>query len=191
MTVVVAVRFTGGVLVGADSAAISDWDHIARRDTKLFRVGPFVIGYTTSYRMGQLLQYGTEGCKLDALVPTGDGHRFMVTEFVPAVRKILKDAGYATVKDNVESGGHFIVAYGRELFVVHSDFQVIEPFDNVTAIGCGECYALGAAWATAGVSPCEIVKTALEAADKYSAGVVRPFHYLSTEKPERGLITEN
>ena len=56
------VGWTDGVqmVMGADSLAASGWDVRVRRDPKLFRLaqpgGPFaLVGFTSSYRMGQLL----------------------------------------------------------------------------------------------------------------------------------------
>lgn len=40
------------VVMGADSAGVAGYDLRIRRDVKVFHAGPFLIGYTSSFRMG-------------------------------------------------------------------------------------------------------------------------------------------
>jgi len=74
--------------MAADSLAVSQWDEVAtHRDPKLFRLpqtgGPdLLLGFTTSYRMGQLLM----GMRPPE-DPTGDGFRYMVSMFIPETRR--------------------------------------------------------------------------------------------------------
>ena len=57
MTVIVAVRDGGKVLLGADSATGGGYDCTASVEPKLFRNGVFLFGITGSWRLGQLLRY--------------------------------------------------------------------------------------------------------------------------------------
>jgi hypothetical protein len=56
------------IFIGGDSAGTDEY-HIARihRDPKVVNNGPFVIGYTTSWRMGHLLTYKLDGPALDQM----------------------------------------------------------------------------------------------------------------------------
>lgn len=89
MTCIAAWRDNGRVYVGADSAGVGGYTLEVRSDEKVFRVGPYVIGFTSSFRMGQVLRYSTT---LPA-PEDWDVNRFMATRFVDAVRGALKTAG--------------------------------------------------------------------------------------------------
>ena len=67
MTVIVALKNKDEVVMGGDCAGVGwNYDIQMRSDPKVFRVGRFVIGYTSSFRMGQLLRFGLHGClKID------------------------------------------------------------------------------------------------------------------------------
>ena len=140
------VGWTDGVqmVMGADSLAASAWDVRVRRDPKLFRLaqqgGPSsLIGFTSSYRMGQLLMGLTLPSDL-----TADPFAWMVDQFIPAVRMRLKDGGYTKIENTREAGGTFLMAYRGRIFEVCDDFQVAENAAGFAAIGCGAAYALGA-----------------------------------------------
>lgn len=57
MTCIVGVTHKGRVYMGGDSAGVSGLDLTVRKDQKVFRNGEFAIGFTSSFRMGQILQY--------------------------------------------------------------------------------------------------------------------------------------
>lgn len=180
MTCIVGLAEQGRVLIGGDSAgANSSWALTIRADQKVFRNGPFLMGFTTSFRMGQLLQY-----KLQVPEQTADqtDFAFMVTTFIDAVRTCLKDGGYAKVESNAETGGVFLVGYRGNIYKVDSDFQVSQPVSGYAAVGCGDDIALGSLHATSSLvgyygsaAPLIRVRMALEAAESLSAGVRRPF----------------
>lgn len=172
MTVIVGLCEEGKVYIGGDSAGVAGYAITIRADQKVFRNGDFIMGFTDSYRMGQLLRY--------AFTPPprrsdNDVFAFMVNDFVGAVRKCLKDGGFAKVENNVEAGGCFIVGYEGRLFSVESSFQVGESACGYYAVGCGDEYALGSLYTSVG-DPRKRVKTALGAAQEFSAGVREPFH---------------
>ncbi len=174
MTCIVGVVDTDGtVVIGGDSAGVAGLDLTVRADQKVFRNGPYIMGFTESFRMGQLLRYAfvpPEEC-----LPGRDLHRFMVTTFIDAVRQCLKDGGYATKDREQESGGTFLVGCNGRLFTIHSDYQVAESKCDYMAVGCGDQAALGAMYATQGQPVKDRVLTALQAAEQFSAGVRGPF----------------
>lgn len=173
MTCIAGLIHEGKVYMGGDSAGISGWDLTIRADRKVFRNGPFVAGFTSSFRMGQLLKY--------SLVPPEhpegmDAHQYMATKFVDAVRTCLKDGGYAKSNSGEESAGAFLVGYRGHLYEISSDYQVGEAEDLYAAVGCGAATALGALCATRSMEPMDRIKLALCAAERHSAGVRGPFH---------------
>ena len=171
MTCIVGKVEGGRVALGADSLGASNYDYCIRKDKKLFRVGEFIIGCTSSYRMIQLIQYKFN----PTAIPDGmDLHEYMVVHFVEDLRSLLKQGGYTKIDSNVETGGEFLVGIRDRLFAVHANFQVAERVDGMDACGCGESYALGAMKAGAGL------EKALQVAEECSCGVKGPFHFLST-----------
>lgn len=175
MTCIVGIEHDGGVTIGADSAGIAGLSVTIRADTKVFRNGEFVMGFTTSFRMGQLLRY--------SLVPPTpadwDIDRFMATEFVTAVRDCLREGGYSRIESGAESGGTFLVGIRGRLYRIDEDYQIGRSVDLYDACGCGEEFALGALHANGGLEPEDRVRGALEAAAHHSAGVAAPFHLVS------------
>jgi ATP-dependent protease HslVU (ClpYQ) peptidase subunit len=57
MTCIVGMVENGKVYIGGDSAGVSGFDYHIREDQKVFQNGDMIFGFTSSFRMGQLLQY--------------------------------------------------------------------------------------------------------------------------------------
>src|SRR5690242_15173484 len=82
MTCIVGlVAADGRVHLGGDSAGIAGYDLTVRKDPKVFRVGEFAVGFTSSFRMGQLLRFAFTPPPIE-----GDLDAYMVTTFVNALR---------------------------------------------------------------------------------------------------------
>jgi len=168
--------------IGADSAGVCGYDIRERTDSKIFIKSSMIFGFTSSFRMGQLIRYQLEIPKHFHGV---DDYEYMCTDFIEAVRKCFRDFGFARIDNNVNSGGIFLVGYRGKLYQVESDFQVGQINSNFNACGCGEDYALGALEIIESNSElsCQTPKNkivdALAVAEKYSAGVSGPFKVLS------------
>ncbi|GAA4950353.1 hypothetical protein GCM10025331_43300 [Actinoplanes utahensis] len=162
----------GSVFIGGDSAGLSGLSLAVRADTKVFRNGGYLFGFTSSFRMGQLIRYS-----LSLPDPGDDLDRFMVTTFVDTLRDCLKTGGWARKDEEQELGGTFLVGVRGRLFTVHDDYQVAKAADGYSAIGCGDQVALGALYATSGrgMRPRARIRLALGAAERFSAGVRGPF----------------
>ncbi|WP_213308213.1 hypothetical protein [Paraburkholderia sacchari] len=172
MTCIVALAHGGTVYMGADSASSDGWSMIERNDPKIFRVGPFLIGFTTSFRMGQLLGYSLTVPERRADV---EPFAYMCTTFIEAVRSCLKSGGYASKQNEREEAGVFLCGYEGRIFRIDSDYHVGESLLNFSACGCGQDLALGSLYSTVGLDAEQRVTTALCAAARFSAGVREPF----------------
>ena len=174
MTCIVGMVDLGKVYMGADSAGVAGSDIRIRRAPKVFINGEFLIGYTSSFRMGQILRYSFNPSK-----PREDTelYKYMCTEFVDSLISVLKDKGFAQEKNGNVSGGVFLVGYRRLLFQVESDFQVGEVYKNYASIGSGSDYALGSLYSTesSGYSTEKRIKLSLNAAQEFSTDVREPF----------------
>lgn len=180
MTCVVGIEDGERVIIGADSAGVAGYAITIRADEKVWRSGEFVFGFTSSFRMGQLLRYNlTPPRRPPESASQRDRDRWMTTEFIDAVRTTLKDGGFAKIDNGVERGGIFLVGWRGTLYRVESDFQVGRAAVGEDAVGCGDELALGALFATRGQAARGRVRKALEAAATYSTGVAPPFRTVS------------
>lgn len=174
MTAIVGIVSAGRVLIGGDSAGVAGYSITVRRDPKVFTVGPYVFGFTSSFRMGQLIRFAFQ----PPAPPSGDSlDRFMVTAWIDQLRETLSKGGWAKVEAQQEQGGCILVGVQGRLFRVDGDYQVGEPADGYGAIGSGEEVALGALHATrdADMFAEDRALAALRAAEHHCAGVVGPF----------------
>lgn len=173
MTCIAGLVEGNTVWIGADSAGVSSGDYglTVRSDGKLFRNGDMLFGFTSSFRMGQLLRHALKVPDHDPRVPV---EKYMATTFIDAVRECLKTNGWASKDRESESGGTFMVGYHGRLFVVHDDYQVGEAADGLDAVGCGYQIARGALFASKEKGKARI-EVALAAAERFSAGVRGPF----------------
>lgn len=176
MTCVVGLVNKGRLYMGVDSAAVSGWTRRTSELSKVFRRGPFLIGYTTSFRMGQLLEHEL------AVPPQQAGvsdMSYMVSTFIESARKLFKERGFTQIESNKEKGGQFLVGFKGTLYSVESDFQVGHMSDGYDAVGSGSDFALGAMAALERLPPQRRVRRALEIAAHFSMGVCGPFHIKS------------
>lgn len=166
--------------MGADSAGVSGLNLRTRTDPKVFQLGGLLCGFTTSFRMGQLLRWKWQ---IPARPEKQSMDEYLATALVDSIRQCFKDGGFAEKKNEQESGGTFLIACEGRLFTIHDDYQVAETSDDFAAVGCGDEYALGALHALRDHRRTEQhVRVALEAAEHFSAGVRGPFLIQSLAK---------
>lgn len=178
MTVIVGLVDNGTVYLGADSSGSNEVHIASRVDPKVFRTGEYVIGYTSSFRMGQLIKYSL---KLPEPPAVGDLMAFMATDFINSIRTCLKGGGWTEVEKNREAGGNFLVGVTGRLFEIESDFQVNEELQQYGACGSGSQLALGSLHTSLnrGFGPRSRLQLALDAAEFFSPKVRGPFHYVT------------
>lgn len=174
MTCIVGIVEKKKVYLGGDSAGVSGWNVTIRKDPKVFRVGEFVFGFTSSFRMGQLIRYQFKPPTHEKAV---DAFEYLSTKWVDALRECFKKGGFASKEKDEEIGGCFLVAYRGRLFKVDSDYQIGESLSKYEATGIGESYALGALRALhkTKIKPKEKLRMALDAAEHFCMGVRSPF----------------
>ncbi len=175
MTCIAGILDKDGVIyIGGDSAGVGGLGLHIRADEKVFVNNKMIMGFTSSFRMGQLLRYKFSPPEFFG---QKDVYDYMVNDFINGVRKCLKDGGFAKKKDEVEEGGTFIVGYKSRLFYVQDDYQIGEMRENFIAVGCGDDIALGSLYSTKNtkMKSEERIELALKSAEQFSAGVRSPF----------------
>lgn len=178
MTCIIGLEENGKAYLGADSAGTAGMQQWTSLVPKLFINGDFTIGYTSSYRMGQILQFANFPKPEDGVY----SEKYMVTQFVEFIRGEFKDKAYSIIKENQETGGFFIVGVSNRVFYIESDYQVQIHADGIYTTGCGEEFARGAMMALKELPPKERILKSLEISAEASAGVAPPFHFLEVKK---------
>jgi hypothetical protein len=166
MTAIAGLVHEGKVCIGADSASVdTSGDIILRKDVKVFKLGSdFIVGYISSFRMGQLLRFTF---KPPSYEEPKDVYEYMCTSFIDELRKCFRD------------GGEFLIGHRGRLFNVQPDYQIAEVVCEYNACGCGYPYILISFYTSRQfgiVDPIIRVKTALHAAETFSAGVRGSFN---------------
>jgi len=170
-----------------DSAGVSGLNITTRKDTKVFerRINgkPMLMGFTTSFRMGQILMF----CDLPQYSGE-DPFEYMVKRFIPCIIREFTEGKYIRSfdedgKKDQKAGGTFLVAFEGRLFLIADDFQVGEDVELFSSVGCGASYAkaslttmdkLGIKY-----SKEERMKLAMEVVAYKSGGVVEPFNLIT------------
>jgi len=185
MTCIVGLVDNKIVYLGGDSAGVAaDFTRTLRRDHKVFKKANMVFGFTTSFRMGQLLQY-------NLVIPRHHSNvsdfAYLCSVFSDALIKCFTEKNYAEVKDNQIVGGTFLVGYRGKLYKIYSDFQVAHSVESYNSCGSGDLQALGALRALEPykLSAVERIKRALATAAHFSAAVAPPFRIVKTSTMER------
>ena len=197
MTCVIGIQEKEGCYIAADSATADEHFSDVTLAPKLFtpaHATDFIIGGTDSWRMLQVLQFGLIcGDLIKAPVEAGIANlmpyqiarerfdcrtefEYIARFFVEAIRKLFKDAGYATVKDGVDTGGTFLVAFRGCLYLIQKDFQVSQYKSDLYACGSGFYYALGAMQMARHIymERKTLLTKTLEATSAYQPAYVRP-----------------
>lgn len=183
MTCIVGLVHDGITYIGGDSLGSNGYSKTVRKDEKVFKLKDSkngVLGYTSSFRMGQLLMYA--GGLIDSRDEPNINHEYLVTKFVPNVISLFEHGGFSQNNSGEKKGGVFLLGYKDRLYKIESDYQVGESTFNYDACGSGEDYALGSLHSThdTGLSPTERIHKALQAASEFSVGVQAPFYIKNT-----------
>lgn len=167
----------GQLYMGADSAGVSNYMVHIRSDRKVFVRQKMIFGFTSSFRMGQLIQYRL---KIPDHPKRMSDHEYLSTRFVDAIRYCFKEGGYCKKEHDREEGGVFLLGYRKHLYHIDSDFQVGLRDDGIDSVGSGGEVAMGSLFTSRAlnISAPDSIRIALEAASHLNAGVRPPFTIL-------------
>lgn len=179
MTCIVGYKHEDRVYIGGDSAGVSGYSIVVRADEKVFKKDDMIFGFTTSFRMGQIIRYCLHIPDHD---PRVDDYKYLCTDFIDALMECYKKKGYELKgKGGDTVGGTFLLGYKGNLYNIQDDFQVGKTVNNFDACGCGEQFAMGAMYILedSNATPEDKITKALEAASYLSAGVTGPYNIVS------------
>lgn len=186
MTCIAGIVKNGIVYIGGDSAGIAGDSLRHRKDEKVFllknNIDNMAFGFTTSFRMGQLLRYGF---KAPDHPKSMNDMEYLCTLFIDAVRNRFKNGGWLERRNDMECGGTFLMGYRGKLYYIGSDFQVGETNNSFDSVGSGREVAIGALHILSSIDSFtvedKIIKS-LEAAEQYNSAVSGPFKIVNTKK---------
>lgn len=154
--------------IGGDTQGSSSSIKMDRKDIKVFEKEGILFGFTTSYRMGQLIKYSLN---IPRILSKEDEHEYMVARFIPELIKLYDESKYLQKDHQGQAqGGIFIAIVNDRLFEIESDFQVNEPNYDYTSVGCGFKLCLGSLFTTykmKNMTVKEKVELALESAIEF------------------------
>lgn len=174
MTCIVGLIHEGNVYLGGDSAGVGGTTIDVRKAPKVFKNSEFMMGYTDSFRMGQILEHNFTP---PVIWPGADLMKYMATSFIEEVRQIFIKCGFNTKSDGQDIGGTFLVGVRDRLFLIERDYQIGELKYSYNACGGGAREAMASFYSTEDIikNPISRVNMALRAAAEFNNGVTAPF----------------
>jgi 20S proteasome alpha/beta subunit len=129
------------IMVGDKIGVRSNEAYIMNDDTsKVFINGKFLIGYTTSFRMGQIL----ENMSFPEQTSKQTDIEYMCTTIVDKLIETFSSNNFGESISGVQKNGEFLIAYRDKLYHMFPDFSVGLHQSKYGAVGCGAQYAMGA-----------------------------------------------
>lgn len=182
MTCIVGIIDEAGKAhIASDSLGSNGHTKGIYKNKKIFKKGNMLIGYTSSYRMGQLLEHSmvVPERKVNQILDN-----YMYIDFVNAIRNLFKDNGYLCINNNVESIGEFLILIEGRIFIMHNDLSMLESSDNFDSCGSGEDYARSTMYNLTNdekLTPKEKLSKAIDTATQYVTTVGGEFQYLTND----------
>lgn len=187
MTCIVAIKDNGNIHMAGDLMGSDGFRGKVYDKSKVFIKEGFILGYTSSFRMGQLLEY--------AWVPPTQGvgqddDSYIYVDVVNSFKSLFMDNGFGN-KDKVEiETGEFIFGWNGRLFLHQSNHSLLES-DHYVTTGSG-CYHAEAAIASlieyghkGAVEDCEfMLSSAIEVASRFVTSVSKEYTYKVLEGKE-------
>ena len=149
-------------------------------EPKVFHKNGFMIGYTTSFYMGQLLKHVWE-------VPEKNDSEGVDYYLHNTIRKSLINMFKINNFGEHENGyniGDFILIYDSRIFTVYADMQIFEH-KYLSSVGCGDVAARAAieAYLNSGVSiqPEDMLTSTMEIVSNICCGVSKDYDIIDNK----------
>jgi len=178
MTIIVGFTKNNKVYIGGDKLASDSYFKEEIKSSKVFKNKHLLIGFTTSFRFGDILEYSFEPPS-DRKSYMSDKH-YIVDSLIPAIRKTLEHNKYCD-SDSTSESGTALIGYNGNLYKLQDDWSIIQNSTNIMAIGSGAEYALGALEVLHKTekSPKKILSKVIKITSKYSPSVSKANTVLS------------
>lgn len=188
MTLIVALKDKDSVWMGGDSGGFtSDYHGRTEVDEKIYRNGPFVIGYAGSFRIGQIVRYDfvppKKGYPKSANKASNeDWMLYFIKHFIPDLKKCISSNDAET---EIEDAVLLIAVKNKFFEIALKTYQVEKCSDKFTAIGGGYCYALPALSVLekecSHLNAQTKIEKAMDASSEFYMGIRKPYTILNTK----------
>ena len=196
MSVVVAIKKDGKVIIGADSQSTrgsSKRTLTNPNNYKIWRVldaENCLMAHVGLAREANILRVTRELIPELIQIKDGVGFSFVVKKLVPSLFDVLEEYRALKKEDGVPRfDSSFLFAYKDRLFYISGNGTVIE-IDDYCAIGSGESEAIGSLTSTEGEPCVERIKKAINAAAVNDVHVDYPVIVTDTESMEFEVFYE-
>lgn len=188
MTCIAAMVYGNEVFMAGDLMGSNGFTKKTYTDSKVFKNGDFVIGYTSSFRMGQLLQFNwSQPPRVEGL----SDREYLQLDVIESMRTMFNTYGYG-VKDGLEDiGGNFLIGYNGSLYEMQPNFSVLKN-DDFAAIGSGQYHAEAvlATLINEDCAPTEVLSKAIETAARFTTSVSAECTFVTTYVPTEEEVME-
>jgi len=168
MTCIAVVRHENKIYMAGDRGASDDGTILALTAPKVWKLGPYLIGYAGSMD-GERLRYNFN----PDIPDLRDTDKFMQTKFIKQLKKFYTDWWVDTGKDS--DFGLIIAVKGQIYEHSSSDMSLSKYEVDYLAMGSGAEYAYGALHATEKIKdPRRRLQAAVGAAIKFSPTCMGP-----------------
>ncbi len=196
MSVVVAIKERGKVVLGCDSQVTSGGTRTTLKNVNNYKIWKVVgvdnclMASVGSFRDACLIR------TMDDLVTDYNVYRdhicydFVVNKILPDIVNKLRSAHYIK-EDGVFEGmnSSFLFAYKDKLYAILFDGSVLE-IDDYVAIGSGKCEAIGSLLSSEGETSEERIIKAIKASAASDIYVDYPIIMIDTKNTEFAVINE-
>lgn len=168
MTAIVGFTKKGNVYIGCDSQGTGSTKS-QLTNKKIFRNKDFIMGYTSSYRFGQILEYNfVPPIRKKQLTDL----QYLVTAFIPELRKVLEEQKYTASNEKGESGVA-LLGYKGKLYQLQSEFSLLENKKGYSSVGSGSYHCEASLYhlLKTDLKPKDVIKKAIKCAIEHIPSV--------------------
>lgn len=196
MSVVVAIKENGKIMMGADSQCTKGGTRRSLSNPNNYKIWKVLdsenclLGHVGLVREANVIRVARDLVPEMAQLKDKVDFSFVVKRLVPTMFEELEEYRVIKKGDNPpEFDSSFLFAYKDKLFYISGNGTVIE-IDDYCAIGSGECEAIGSLLSTEGESPEERIKKAIKASAANDIYVDYPIVITDTESCEFKVFYE-
>ena len=196
MSVVVAIKENGKIMMGADSQCTKGGTRRSLSNPNNYKIWKVLdsenclLGHVGLVREANVIRVARDLVPEMAQIKDKVDFSFVVKRLVPTMFEELEEYRVIKKADNPpEFDSSFLFAYKDKLFYISGNGTVIE-IDDYCAIGSGECEAIGSLLSTEGEPPEERIKKAIKASAANDIYVDYPIVITDTESTEFKVFYE-
>lgn len=132
MTCIVGIECVDGAIVAGDYMGSSWCAQGISTQSKVFSYDKLIMGYTTSFRFGQVIEHMLDDNKNFVPTDPNDTYRWLVRAFIPKLQAVLE----------LEKckGGDAVISLNGQVWYIQEEFSVLRYTNGVHSVGVGEDY---------------------------------------------------